>query len=272
VSEILPLVILPGVNSGAYLFAGAEQALGRPVFAFDPPGIGHTSLPLPFSVKAYAKQVEKFLHKKGVPRVDVMGHSMGGFAAQELARLAGPRVRKLVLVSTGCGQPQTSADMMHLGKVTGHGFWPLMRLVSENPEVGMAWFFSERFVKKNPEAYKAFLAERARYLPNTAVSLAHFSAGGSFSSVGWVGELMQEALVIHGTEDLMVSAVAGKELAARLPDARYLELFGVGHFPMLEHEKFYAYVRRFLEGEVLGERLAPVEDGMLHRLLRKLRL
>ena len=58
------------------------------------------------------------------------------------------------------------------------------------------------------------------------------------------------ALVIHGSEDLIVPVENGRTLARRLPNARYVELEGRGHNLMLEDpETFNALVLGFLESD-----------------------
>ena len=55
------------------------------------------------------------------------------------------------------------------------------------------------------------------------------------------------ALVIHGSDDLIVPAENGRELARRLPNARYVELPGRGHNLMLQDpETFTELVLDFL--------------------------
>ena len=56
------------------------------------------------------------------------------------------------------------------------------------------------------------------------------------------------ALVIHGSEDLIVPTENGRELARRLPNARYVELEGRGHNLMLQvPETFNELVLDFLD-------------------------
>jgi pimeloyl-ACP methyl ester carboxylesterase len=54
--------------------------------------------------------------------------------------------------------------------------------------------------------------------------------------------------VIHGTDDLIVPTGNGRDLARRLPNARYVELEGRGHNLMLQDpETFNGFVLEFLE-------------------------
>jgi pimeloyl-ACP methyl ester carboxylesterase len=258
------LVVLPGVNSGPYLFHGAAEALGAThrLVVFNPPGTAGVPLPMPFSVAAYARGVVKALEKLNLSEMAILGHSLGGFAAQKVAMHLPSRVGKLVLVSTSPGQPHTARDVANIAKATGKQYWELMRAIESNPHGGLRPFFGKSWPVQSPDAYAAFIADRQRNLPPTTTTLAQMTAGGMFSSVRWVHKLTMPALVIHGNEDIMVSSAGGRLLAQRLPNARYLELFGTGHFPMLEHPGFYPAVARFLAGQEVGEKLAAPESWL----------
>lgn len=255
----LVLVILPGVNSGPYLFHGAASTLGKThkLVIFNPPGTAGVPLPVPFSVAAYAKGVVQALEGLNLSHFSLLGHSLGGFAAQKVAMHMPSKVERLVLVSTSPGQPHTSRDVANIAKATGKQYWEVMRAIESNPHGGLRPFFGKSWPVQSPDAYAAFIADRQRNLPPTTTTLAQMTAGGLFSSMRWVHKLNMPTLVIHGNEDIMVSAEGGKLLAQRIAGARYLELFGVGHFPMLEHPGFYPAVARFLSGKAEGVELPP---------------
>jgi pimeloyl-ACP methyl ester carboxylesterase len=262
------LIILPGVNSGAYLFEGARELKDVEVVRLDPPGVGKMlPLTLPFTPKAYAREVLRYMDLHNIWQADILGHSMGGFAAQELVQMSPDRVNRLILVSTSAGQPGTTRDVAAMPGKIKMGFWEFNQLIEHEPLEGMKVLFGKRFVTHHPHLYGEFIKQRTAHLPAGSVSLAHLTAGGAFSSQRWIRKLNVPALVIHGSDDVLVSAQSGRELAGYLPDARYIELHGVGHFPMLEHEKFWSYVKGFLAGDGAGLRVeASQPTGMWSRL------
>src|SRR3954453_5359000 len=74
------------------------------VVVFDNRGMGRsTAPPEPFDVRRLADDAAGLLGALGLARVSVMGYSMGGFVAQELALAYPERVQRLVLLSTSCG-------------------------------------------------------------------------------------------------------------------------------------------------------------------------
>ena len=100
-----PLLLITGI--GAHLEMWAPFALhadGADLIGFDAPGTGGSQRPrLPLRMSALAAVVERMMDATGLDRVDVLGYSWGGGLAQELARRAPDRVRRLVLCATGPG-------------------------------------------------------------------------------------------------------------------------------------------------------------------------
>jgi pimeloyl-ACP methyl ester carboxylesterase len=172
-------------------------------------------------------------------------------------------------VSTSAGQPGTTRDVAAMPGKIKMGFWEFNQLIEHEPHEGMKVLFGKRFVTHHAHLYGEFIKQRTAHLPAGSVSLAHLTAGGAFSSQRWVRRLKTPTLVIHGSDDVLVSAQSGKELASYLPDARYIELHGVGHFPMLEHEKFWPYVKNFLAGDGAGLRVEAAQSSTVWSKLRE---
>lgn len=252
------LVCIPGLNSGAYMFIGAKATLPNwRIVRFATPGVPGVPLPLPFSAKAYAKHVQQ--HLASLPPVAgplvILGHSLGGYAAQELARLLGNQISRLLLVATSGGQPHTAQDVASMEAKMGQSFWAYMKALAQNPTEGLKPLFGPSFPIQQPQAYAQFLAQREATLPDKAASLAQLTAGGLFSSARWAHKLTQPTLIIHGTEDILVSPQSGKALAAAMPNAHLVLLHDVGHFPPLEHPNFWQYVADFCHGQHLGDKI-----------------
>lgn len=256
------LVCLPGVNSGAYLFEEAVAVLGPywRIIRMAVPGADGVPLPIPFSARHYADHVWRVLDTLGILQpIAVLGHSLGGFAAQEMARAQPGRVQRMVLVSTSRGQPDMAADLNAMQLALGMNFWQLAQEIDRDPATGLRPMFGSQFVANHHDRYEAFVKQRTLHMPSGTASLAHIGAGGVFSSVNWVHRLECPTLVVHGVDDRLIRLESARRLARDLPNGRFLELYGVGHFPMLEHAHFWEHVRTFLSGAVMGVTLGPRE-------------
>ncbi len=103
-SRDLPLVLIHGYLGGSVQWQNEVDALSRDftVIAVDLPGFGHAAKdPSPATIGAFADHVLAALDARGVDEFVLLGHSMGGMIAQEIAHRAPARVARLVLYGTG---------------------------------------------------------------------------------------------------------------------------------------------------------------------------
>jgi pimeloyl-ACP methyl ester carboxylesterase len=227
-----PLLLVEGL--GQSLWAWREQI---PVFArhfrtiaFDTRGTGRSVVPAePYGIDELAQDAAEILDGR---TADVVGLSMGGYVALTLALSRPDLVRSLVLIGTGAGgpdrvpRPQDVRDAY--AAATGLPF-------DEYGRKMMPLTFSPGWTERNPERFEEILAARGEH-PTPDVTLdAHLQACYGFYGRGCDVELIDvPALVVHGDTDVIVPVENGRALAARLPNARYVELAGRGHNVQLE--------------------------------------
>ena len=75
-------------------------ATDRPVIAFDNAGVGRSTGQTPDNIAAMARDAVAFINLLGLSEVDLLGFSLGGCVAQQIAAEHGRLVRKLILVGT----------------------------------------------------------------------------------------------------------------------------------------------------------------------------
>src|ERR1019366_6809492 len=75
-------------------------AADRPVIAFDNAGVGRSTGQTPDNIAAMAQDAVAFINLLGLPEIDLLGFSLGGCVAQQIAAEHGALVRKLILVAT----------------------------------------------------------------------------------------------------------------------------------------------------------------------------
>ena len=240
-----PLLLIEGL--GQSMWAWREQV---PVFAerfrtiaFDTRGTGRSVVPAePYGIDELAEDAAAVLAGRAA---HVVALSMGGYVSLTLALAQPELVRSLVLVGTGAGGP----DRVPRRQWVRDEYAAAIGLPYE--EYGrrtLPLTFSRGWAERNAERFEEILAARGEHPTPDETLEAHINACYAYYSRGCEVERIDvPALVVHGDEDLIVPVENGRMLAARLPNARYVELAGVGHnIPLEVPETFNALVLEFL--------------------------
>jgi 3-oxoadipate enol-lactonase len=177
---------------------------------------------------------------------DIVGLSMGGYVALTIALTQPGGVRSLVLAGTGAG----GSDRVRRPAHVAAAFTAALRLpYDEFARRTMPYTFAGGWTAGHPERFEEILAARMERPSPYSTIEAHAEACYAFYRAGCEVERIETpALVIHGSEDLIVPVENGRRLAERLPNAEYVELAGRGHnLPLEDPETFAAAVVGFLE-------------------------
>jgi pimeloyl-ACP methyl ester carboxylesterase len=227
-----PLLLIQGLGQGSWAWRGQV-----PVFAerfrtivFDTRGTGRSPVPAePYGVPDIAQDAADILAGRAA---HVVGFSMGGYVALTLALERPALVRSLVLAGTGAGGPGRVPRPEHVRVAfeTAFGLPP-----EEFGRQTMPYTFSPGWPEAEPERFEEILAARLVHPTPQETLVTHVNACYAFyDSRCEVERVEQRALVLHGDADLIVPVENGRMLAARLPNATYVELPGKGHNLMLE--------------------------------------
>lgn len=243
-----PLLMIHGLG---YARWGWEPVLpglaGRfDVIVFDNRGIGESDAPPgPYTVAEMAADAIQVLDEAGVERAHVVGTSLGGMVAQELALSWPGRVDRLVLACTTPGGPR--AHPMPQATVT-----LMAEAATLEPVVALRRFVENALapasVAAHPELVEQIMAHRLATTQDPAAWAAQATAGATFDAYDRLGRVTAPTLVQHGDEDVVVDPRNADVLAALLPDARVERFAGAGHLFFWEQpERFVASVSSFLE-------------------------
>jgi len=206
------------------------------VILFDNRGIGESDAPPgPYTAAELAADAAQVLDEAGVQRAHVLGTSLGGMVAQELALAAPERVERLVLACTTAGGQESFPMPEQTVKLLTSG--ATLRQFVENalaPE-------------PDAEVVERILRHREATAQPLEAWSAQAAAGATFDALDRVAGIAAPTLILHGTEDAVVDSRNAAVLALRIPDAR-VELFpGCGHlFFWEERERFVEVVTEFL--------------------------
>jgi pimeloyl-ACP methyl ester carboxylesterase len=222
-----------------------ESLAGRfRVTALDNRGVGRSSLPDGgFGVADMAADAAGVLDALGIERAHVMGFSMGGAIAQELALARPELVASLVLVGTWC---RTNA---YEHAVFDTWAWTARRAESDEQFIRsmLLWVYTRRaHLDGSIETWVAqALAEE--HPQSTDAFLRSIDAIAAHDTADRLAALTAPTLVIAGDEDLIFPPPVQHDLVARLPNARLELLPGEAHQPFQEApETFDRLVLDFL--------------------------
>jgi pimeloyl-ACP methyl ester carboxylesterase len=201
----------------------------------------------PYTVADLADDVAGVARALQIPRVHVIGISLGGFVAQNVALRHPDQVEKLILVSTSAGgATHVAAEASILALLTmqtGVGADARARSVYSR-------IMSPAYIGTHPEALDE-VAEVALYHPFTPETYQRQLVAAIGQDVAaQVGNIIAPTLVIHGDADPLVPPQNGDYLARTIPGAKHIVYHGVGHIPILEcEEAFDRAVLAFLNVE-----------------------
>ncbi len=225
------------------------------VIAVDLPGFGASPMPAePISVSGYARLVVELLDVLGLPRATVVGNSMGGFVACEMAIRFPQRVERLVLAAAA------GLSLRHMRHERRRG----LRARAEN----LLFFGLGRLARhtdvvvRSPRLRRGLLllvvARPERISGPLLLEQAHGAGRPGFDAAldamtaypirDRLGEIACPALVLWGEQDRLVPVRDAAEFAWLIGDARMVVYEGAGHMTMLEQPaRFDADVRAFIE-------------------------
>lgn len=189
----------------------------------DLPGFGKSPLAAPASLEEVAAWLLNLLAAEAPEGALVAGHSMGGYLALTLARLAPQRVLGLGLLST-----QAAADTPERQQAR-------LSLAESLPQRGMDALAQDMAAKlsADPGHFNALREVIARQSPFAAAQvLRAMAARPALTSV--LTAFSGPVILLHGLEDALIPVGRAREMLAAHPAAQLTELPAVGHMPFWE--------------------------------------
>ena len=224
------LVLIQGMGFGRSGWGPVLRKLGRHfrLVLVDNRGFGRSDRPAGlFGVAAMAGDIVAVLDAAGIRRAHVMGASLGGMVAQELAITHAERVDGLVLACTAPGwpfaypMPPAAVRLMLVTAVIKAEV--ARRRHTENA-------LSARTVQHHPELVDRLLELQDSQPPPAPRALAAQAAAGALYAGRWrQARIRARTLVLQGGADTVVDPRNGRLLADRIPDARLVTFPELGH-------------------------------------------
>ena len=250
-----PLLLINGIGASLETWRPLARRLsvGRRLILFDVPGTGGSGrLRTPVRIPGMARITVDLIDRLGDERVDVLGYSWGGAVAQQLARDAPRRVRRLVLVATSPGRGGKTPLLPVLALMGT----PL-QLVSDTYLARIAPVVFGGDVARTGRAPRDAAPSPWGQLPTRLGYAQQMYAISGWTSLPWLARITAPTLVISGTDDPLIPVENARLLANRIPGARLTVVDGGGHLWLLEHANAAAaLVDEFLSHQPLSRRPA----------------
>ena len=221
---------------------------GHRLVRFDARGCGLSDWTLAdFSLDAHVADLEAVIDANALERFVLLGISIGGPIAIEYAHRHPERVSQLILYGT---YPQ--GPLIH--PETAERARQLLDLIPK----GWAWenaafrqVYTTINLPEGTEEQRAWFNDLLRITCKPEIGFQLLTAAGEVDVRDKVAEIVVPTLVVHARRDAVTRLDRGRELAAGIPGARFVEIDSQNHL-LLEHEPGWARFREVV-GEFLGD-------------------
>lgn len=246
-----PILLINGLGAHTAMWETMEETLaGFRLIEFDLPGAGQSGVStLPMSISDLAEAACAVMDHFGVERAHVLGYSMGGIVAQQLASDAPERVERLILLATTPGRGSFRGDIRAMINMLTPARYlsPTLYASTIGSMVGgrarhdTAWVADQGIL-------------RLRHSPKWRGYLWQLASVIRWSGFPILPNIEHEVLVLAGDDDPLIPVVNAMMLTYALQNGRLLVVRTEGHLMMMDPEsRIHPAIREFFSAGDLRE-------------------
>ncbi|WP_137177915.1 alpha/beta fold hydrolase [Roseomonas sp. AR75] len=219
-----PILLLHSIGTNLHVFDPQAAGLARNhrVIRMDLRGHGLSGVtPGPYTMSQHAQDALALLHALGIPRAHVLGLSIGGRIAQQMAAEAPDRVASLILMDTGAEFPPPDSWQQRIDIVTAQGMAGLVDMV-------MPRWVVDATLASSQGLRRMLLATDPLGYAGSAAALRDARAAEL------AGRIACPSTVIVGERDVATPLAVAETLRDMIPGARLATIPEAAHIPTLE--------------------------------------
>jgi pimeloyl-ACP methyl ester carboxylesterase len=244
-----PLVMIRGVGSNVDHWYEQVPVLSKKyqLLVFDNRGIARSSDPAgSFSTKDMAADTAALMEAVGIKKARVLGYSMGGMIAQELALAYSDKISGLILVATDCGAGLRIEAQPEYARL----FTEMIRLGTNEAKTAAAGcLFAKQTFESRPDIIQRYAEVSLRFPAPQKTLERQWAAIDQHDACSRLQNITAPTLVITGSEDVLIPPENSRVMAERIPDAQLCSIDGGGHLFVVEQpQQFNEAVIDFLDG------------------------
>ena len=246
--EGFPLVMIMGLGANLYWWEPRfVQGLAKnfKTIMFDNRGAGRTEVSdKEYTIKLFADDAAALMDALRISKAHILGISMGGMIAQELALNHPGKVEKLVLCSTNLGgEKSIPASEETLGLMMRAGTAPIGE---ERARLTVPLCYTKEFAENNKDRIEFFVQRILKDPISSEAFLRQIGAIMSFSTFDRLSGIKAPTLVLHGKRDVLIPPVNGSILAEAIPNAKLVLLEKSAHILGEDLEEAVNSITEFL--------------------------
>jgi len=242
-----PLLMIPGLGTGNWIWDKNKEALSAKFRLIMPElrGSGRSDKPdHHYSIRLFASDLMTVLKKLDINQFHLLGVSMGGFIAQQIAATLTKEVQSVIIACSPLGsENQTGPD----GETLCRMIRPRGKNRRERLESSYALNFSKAFMANHARDLEEITRWRIHYPQPEFAYYRQLLAGNAFGGEKYAKRMTAPTLICAGKDDVVVPLKDIYALKNKISHAKFVEFEGRHMFFFENSEKFNRTVSDFLQ-------------------------
>jgi len=229
-----PLVMIMGIRRNAEWWYAQIPSFSKhfKVIVFDNRGAGRSEMPrMDYSIRLFAEDTAKLMETLNINSAHLLGISMGGYIAQELAINYPDKIKNMILGCTSCGGERavlmSQDNMKKFSDIKGLTPKDILRM-------NMKIYFSDEFIQKYPNKIEEFIDISLRYAQTPEFFERQFAACLKHDTADRLDRISAPTMILAGDDDPLVPPENSKILKELMPASELYYFKGLRHCFFIE--------------------------------------